>query len=201
MMKLYHSPSSPFVRKVQVLAIETGLIGQIEIVPVTGTPLDGEKVSAAQNPLAKIPALERPDGCALYDSRVICQYLDALAGGGFYPQAHRWETLTLEATADGIMDAGVLMIYESRCRPEDMVYAPWVEAQWGKITRALDALEARWMSHLHGPVDIGHVAVGCALGYLDLRQSARNWREGRPSLAAWFGKFAQRDSMQATIPV
>lgn len=200
MMKLNHNPASPFVRKVHVLAIELGIVDQIEMVNAVGTPLDSGQMRIEANPLGKIPSLVRPDGPAIYDSSVICQYLNALAGGSFYPEAHRWEAMTLEATADGIMDAAVLMTYEGRCRPEDMVYAPWVDGQWEKVARALDALEARWMSHLHGPMDIGHIATASALGYLDLRHDARNWRAGRPSLAAWYEKFAARQSMLDTQP-
>ncbi|MDZ4136270.1 MAG: glutathione S-transferase, partial [Paracoccaceae bacterium] len=109
-------------------------------------------------------------------------------------------TLTLEATADGITDAAILMVYETRVRPEDKRFDPWVQGQWAKIARALDALESRWMSHLHGPLDIGQIALACGLGYLDFRHGTRDWRAGRPTLAAWEAKFAQRDSMKATAP-
>ena len=156
----------------------------------------------ARNPLGKIPTLERDDGPALYDSRVICRYLDDLAGGRLYPEKPRlWETLTLEATGDGIMEAAVLMVYEERTRPEEQRFAPWVEGQWAKIARALDALEARWLAHLAGPLDAGQIAVGCALGYVDFRHAARDWRAGRPGLAAWEARFAARPAMQATRPV
>jgi glutathione S-transferase len=120
---------------------------------------------------------------------------------GLYPAPPRlWDTLVLEATADGILDAAVLMVYEARIRPEELRYGPWVEGQWGKVSRALDTLEARWMDHLAGPLDIGHIAVGCALGYLDFRHAARDWREGRPALAAWAAGFGARASMTATAP-
>ena len=92
------------------------------------------------------------------------------------------------------------MIYETRFRPEEKVMMEWVEGQWGKVSRALDALNTRWMSHLNGRMDMGHIAVGCALGYLDLRHDARSWRTGRDGLAAWFEDFAKRDSMVATHP-
>jgi glutathione S-transferase len=199
-MHLISSPLSPFVRKVRVALIETGLAGQVEEVRLATTPLDTDPQAAAANPLGKIPALIRDDGAALYDSRVITRYLDDLAGGGLYPQARLWEVLTLEATAEGIMDAAVLMTYEGRFRPEDLQYAPWVEAQWAKTARALGAVEARWMSHLAGPFDMSHIAMGCALGYLDFRHDARGWRQGHPALAAWYATFAARDSMVATAP-
>lgn len=200
-MRLFYSPTSPYVRKVTVLLHETGLLPQVELVTGSGTPVDPGQAPLQANPLGKVPALERDDGPALYDSRVICRYLDDLARAGLYPEdARLWDTLTVEATADGILDAAILMVYESRIRPEALRYAPWVEGQWAKIDRALDALETRWMPHLQGPMDMGHIAVGCALEYLDFRHGARGWRQGRPDLAAWGGTFSARASMQATQP-
>lgn len=200
-MRLHYSPASPFVRKAMVVLHETGLVDEVEIAPATGTPLAPGSLPTAQNPLGKIPTLERAGGPALYDSRVICRFLDDRAGGRLHPPAPRlWETLTLEATGDGIMDAAVLMVYESRLRPPEHVLDEIVEAQWAKVTRALDALEARWLSHLAGPLDIGQIAVACALGYLDLRHDARAWRRGREGLADWAERFAARPSMQATQP-
>lgn len=199
-MKLYHSPASPYVRKVMVLIAEAG-ISDIETVPVSGTPTAPDAGLIERNPLGKIPALERSDGPTLYDSRVICQFLNAQAGAGLYPAAPRlWDTLTVEATADGILDAAVLMVYESRIRPEDKRYAPWVEGQWAKVARALEVLDSRWIDHLHGPIDIGQIAVGCALGYLDFRHGTRLWRKSHPRLAEWEAAFAARASMQATAP-
>ena len=198
-MKLYHNAASPFVRKVRVLAAEAGQTLDLADVFITPTA-PGDAVPAA-NPLGKIPALERDSGATLYDSRVICRYLDDLAGGRFYPEAPRlWETLTLEATADGIMDAAVLMVYEGRVRPEALQFDDWVEAQWLKITRALDAIEARWLSHLAGPLDVAQIAMGCALGYLDFRHGGRDWRTTRPGLAGWYNAFAERASMVDTRP-
>ncbi|WP_116132766.1 glutathione S-transferase [Tropicimonas sp. IMCC34043] len=199
-MQLFHSPTSPFVRKVMVVLHETGQLDHVTLVPASGTPLAPNTLTVSQNPLGKIPTLIRDDGPALFDSRVICRYLDDRAGAGLYPAARVWEVLTLEALADGIMEAAVLMVYESRLRPADLVYDTWVESQWAKITRALDALEGRWISHLAGPLDMSQIAVGCALGYLDFRVDDRNWREGRKDLAAWDAGFAARPSMQATRP-
>jgi glutathione S-transferase len=201
MLRLFHAAASPYVRKVMVLLIETGQLGDVTLVPASGTPVEPGTLPLAQNPLGKIPCLERPDGPALYDSRVICRWLDDRAGGRLYPPPPRlWETLTLEATGDGIMDAAILMVYETRVRDEDRRSAAWVEGQWAKVTRALDAIEARWMAHLAGPLDMGQVAVAAALGYLDLRHAARDWRAGRPSLAAWEARFAERPAMVATRP-
>ncbi|MGV8985518.1 MAG: glutathione S-transferase [Cypionkella sp.] len=200
-MRLYHSPTTPFGRKVMVLILETGLVDRIEIVPASGTPVAPGTMPLDRNPLGKIPALVRDDGGAVYDSRVICRYLDDLGGAGLYGAAPKlWDVLTLEATADGMMDAAILIVYESRVRPEDRYFREWVEGQWSKIARALDAVEATWMPHLAGPLDMGQIALGCALSYLDFRHAARNWRDGHPKLAAWEAGFAQRPAMQSTVP-
>ena len=201
-MKLYHSHTSPYARKCAVVIRELALDAQVQIVPATGSPMDPGSIPVALNPLGKIPLLERADGPALYDSRVICRYLDDLAQGGLYPAPPRlWDVLTLEATADGILDAALLMVYENRLRAPEARNPGWVEGQWGKIARALDVIEARWMAHLAGPLDMGQIAVGCALGYLDLRHDDRGWRNGRPALTGWFARFGQRPAMVATVPV
>lgn len=200
-MKLFHSPASPFVRKVVVLLHELEKAEEVELVGVTTTAFDSDPNLVASNPLAKLPALVRDNGTTLYDSRVITAFLNDLHGGKMYPSgSSRWETLTLEATGDGIMDCAVSMAYEARLRPEDMQYGPWIEAQWSKIERALSVLNARWISHLSGPVDMGHVSVACALSYVDLRHGARNWRAGNDALAKWHNTFDSRPSMQATKP-
>jgi len=201
MMKLFHSPASPFVRKVTVLLHELDRVDAVALEGVTTTAFASDPGLVAAHPLAKLPALTRADGPTLYDSREITAYLDDLFGGDLYPSgAARWEVLTLEATGDGIMDAAVSMAYEVRLRPEAQQSPEWIEAQWAKVERALDVLGTRWMSHLAGPMTAGHIAVGCALGYLDLRHDARNWRTGREALAGWFEAFAARASMQATKP-
>lgn len=199
-MKLLQSPASPFVRKVRVTLHETGQWDDVEQIDVTTSPKASDAALTAANPLGKIPALIRPDGPALYDSRVICRFLDARANGGFYPDSHIWDTLALEATADGIMEAALAMVYETRYRDAEQVSQDWIEAQWAKVARALDAVNSRWMSHLQGRLDMGHIAIGAALGYLDLRHDARNWRGGRDGLDQWYTEFAQRPSMQATQP-
>jgi len=200
-MQLFHSPTTPFGRKVMVALLETGLDRAVTVVPATGTPVDPGTMPLDQNPLGKIPALVTDEGDALYDSRVICRYVDHMSGGKLYPTAPRlWQTLTLEATADGILDAAILMVYESRIRPEEKRFADWTDAQWTKVARALDSLEDRWLGHLAGPLDMGQIAVGCALSYLDFRHGARDWRKGRPELAKWEAEFARRGSMAATIP-
>jgi glutathione S-transferase len=200
MMQLLQSPASPFVRKVRVLLLELDMADEVEMVEVATSPIRPASEVSAAHALSKIPALIRPEGCTLYDSRVITRYLDARAGGRLYRDSHIWETLTLEATGDGIMDAAVLMVYEGRCRPEDKQDKGWLDGQWGKIENALDALNARWMSHLAGPLDAGVISVGCALGYLDFRHPDRPWRKGRDALDDWFAVFSERASMKATMP-
>ncbi len=201
MMQLYQNPASPYVRKVLVVLHETGQLDDVGMIASGGSVVDTSKMPLAENPLGKIPTLVRDDGPALYDSRVICRYFDARADAGLYPESRLWEVLTLESTADGILDAAILMVYEARIRPAELHYAPWIEGQWSKVTRALDALDSRWMGHLAGPLDIGQIAVGCALGYIDFRHGARDWRGERPALADWFAEFSTRPSMEATVPV
>lgn len=200
-MKLYHSPTSPYVRKVMVLLHETGQLDDIALEPAQTAPTNPVAGLAAKNPLKKIPALERPDGATLYDSRVICAFFDDRAKAGMYGSgARKWEILTLEATADGILDAALALTYEGRLRPEDKRWDDWAEAQWGKVASACEALNTRWMSHLNGPMDMGQIAVACALGYVDFRHDARGWRKGCDALAEWYGTFADRESMRTTIP-
>lgn len=200
-MKLYSSPTTPFGRKVMVQILEAGLSDRIEVIPVAGSPLDPGTLPLSDNPLGKIPALVSDTDGAIHDSRVICRYLDQRFQTGLYPAgAGLWPVLTLEATADGILDAALLMVYESRLRPADLHFAPWVEGQWQKIERALDAIEGQRLALLQGPLTMAHIAVGCALSYLDFRHGSRDWRHGRPGLAAWEAGFARRPAMQGTQP-
>lgn len=199
-MQLISADPSPFARKVRVLLLETGQIENVEIVCVTTTPVNPDATVTAANPMNKIPALVRPDGPAIYDSRVITRYLDARGESGMYPENRLWDTLTLEATADGIMDAAVLMTYEARLRPPEHQSQDWTEAQWKKVRGAIGAINTRWMSHLAGPLDMSHIAVACALGYIDFRHGDRNWRKENDALDDWYAVFSERDSMKATAP-
>lgn len=200
-MKLFYSPASPFVRKIPVMLQEMGKADTVALEEIATTAFNSAPALTASNPLGKIPALERPDGTTLYDSRVISRYLNDLHGGGLYPEGRRlWETLTLEATGDGIMDCAVSMAYEVRLRPEAEQSQGWIDAQWSKVARAVSVLNARWMSHLHGPLDMGQISVACALSYVDFRHDARGWRTGNDALAAWHTEFESRASMQATLP-
>jgi glutathione S-transferase len=201
-MKLRYSPASPYVRKCLVVAHEAGLFEGLELVPtVTHDPASG---LASDNPLGKIPALVAEEGEVLFDSPVICEYLDSLhRGPKLFPPSGplRWTALRRQAMADGILDAALLRRYESM-RPADEQSPGWHEKQKGVIGRALDALEAEAgrLGDPAGPADIGQIAVGCALGYLDFRFAADEWRYGRPALARWFEAFSRRPSMAATRP-
>lgn len=199
-MKLLFASASPYVRKVRVLLHETGQADDVELLSVKTTPITTAAKARAANPLGKIPALIRDEGRPIFDSRAICRYLDARGNGGLYPEDRLWDVLTLEAMADGIMDAAILITYEGRLRAPERQDHGWLDAQWGKVSHALDALESDWVADLNGPRDMGQFALGCALGYLDFRHDARHWRTGRPALAQWFETLATRDSMRATVP-
>jgi len=199
-MQLLVSPASPFVRKVRVLIREADLMDTVQEVNVATSPLNSAPEVVAANPMGKIPALIRDDGPAIYDSRVITRFLDDLAGANLYPASRIWEALTLEATADAIMDAAVSMAYEARLRPAEEQSENWIEAQWAKAARGIAAVNTRWMSHLTGPLNIGQIGMACALSYIDLRHDARGWRNGHEALAKWHAEFCARDSMVATKP-
>ena len=201
-MKLYHSPGSPFVRKALVVAHETGLADRIEIVRAAMTPVAGVAALNADNPLGKIPALVLEDGTALYDSPVICEYLDTRHDGPrLFPAdgPGRWTALRRQALADGLLDAAILCRYETFLRPAERQWTDWIEGQRGKFRRALDALEDEAES-FGDTVDIGTISAACAADYLDFRSLDDGWRDGRPRLAAWLEGFAERPSMQATRP-
>lgn len=201
-MKLWYSPASPFARKVRICAIELGLADRIEPVEVTVVPSKPNVDLARENPLIKVPALKAEDGAVLYDSRVICEYLDSLAGGGrLFPAggAARWAALTRQALGDGVMDAGILRRYELVLRPAALRWDEWLAGQQAKIDHALDAADrdaGRWGDAF----DIGHITVACALGWLDFRFADFDWRAKRPALAAWRARIDARASVAQTVP-
>lgn len=197
---LRSSPPSPFGRKVKIAAAVLGLLDRIEIrMADTNDPSDSLR---RENPLGKIPALILDDGTVLFDSRVILEWLDAEAGGGrILPteRAARFAALRLQALADGLADAALLMVYEGRFRTEPERSAAWLAHQQGKVDRALAVLEATAPA-VDAPVTVGTIALACALGYLDLRFAGR-WREGHPKLVAWLDGFADRVPSFATTRV
>jgi len=198
-MKLRYSPTSPYVRKVLVAAIETGLDKRIEL--VTTSTADPASGLINDNPLGKVPALQLDDGSSLYDSPVICEYLDSLhSGPKLIPASgpQRWTVLRRQALADGFMDAAILRRGES-VRPDGEKSPAFLALQRQKMVSAADALEKEAAS-LGTALDIGHISIACALGYADLRHAADEWRKGRPALAKWYEGFAKRPSMQRTAP-
>jgi glutathione S-transferase len=188
MMILRTAGPSPFGRKVKIGIEILGLHDQVTVEAADTN--DPEQKLLQQNPLGKIPTLILDDGTALFDSRVILEYLDQLAGGGvIVPRGDaRFAALRLQALADGIMDAALLQVYEKRFRPEDKHHQPWLDRQAGKVSRALAALEPE-PPMMGKPPHVGHIALACALGYLDLRFEGR-WREGHPQLVGWLAAFA-----------
>lgn len=199
-MKLLYSPASPYARKVLVLAHETGVFSRLEVVTAGASPTGPSPDVAAHNPLGKIPALVLDDGTALYDSRVICEYLDGLSQGPrLFPEGTaRWDALVRQALADGLLDAALLARYERVLRPEPQRWDAWDAGQTAKIRAALDRFEAVVADM--PALDIGTVTMACALGYLDFRFPDLAWRDGRPATAAWYAVFEGRPSMAATAP-
>jgi glutathione S-transferase len=200
-MKLFYAATSPFVRKCLVSAHELGLRERLELVSAAPHPVNRDRMLVASNPLGKIPTLITDEGTVLYDSRVICDYLNALADGPLIPPQGpaRWRVLVDQALADGVMDAAVLVRYESAARPEKLRWNDWITGQLEKVTCGLAELERR-ARDLAGRVDAGTIAVGCALGYLDLRFASLEWRDKCPDTAVWFEQFGKRESMAATRP-
>lgn len=200
MMILFSSPASPFGRKVKIAASLLGLADRFDIrkanVNDEGDPL------LRSNPVGKIPALQLADGTAIYDSRVIVEYLDQLAGGGrILPSEprERIRALTLQAAADGILDAALLQVYEGRYRPQELRHQPWLDRQAAKVARTLAALEADPPALPENPT-VGEIALACALGYLDFR-FAGTWRAAHPRLVAWLDAFAASvPAFAATTP-
>lgn len=198
-MKLYSSPTSPFARKVRIVIREKGA-SQLIAEEMVAALSDPAELHAA-NPLGKVPALLLDDGTALFDSPLICEYLDAtLDGPTLLPPTGpaRWQAQRLHAIGDGIADAAVALIFEKN-RPEPERSENWMGRWRRAIIRSLDLLEAEAMS-LDGQTTLGTIAVECALDYLDFRHDDLSWREGRPHLAAVFKKTSGRAAFQETAP-
>jgi glutathione S-transferase len=195
-MRVLTSPASPFGRKVKLTAMTKGLISQIEFENVAATD------ASNTNPLAKIPVLIMGDGAMIYDSPVICEYLDAqVATNVMFPGegANRWQTLTRGALGDGIIDAAILLVYEARYRPEEMQVDSWIEMQQKKIDRALAHLEAAPPA-LDRPTDYGLMTIAVALAYLDFRHEGK-WRAGHPNMVAWLAAYEDAvPSFKETAP-
>lgn len=196
-MKLHFSPTSPYVRKVNAVAREKGLADRIEL--LSSSPWVENDLPQA-NPSGRVPALVTDDGTVLFDSRVICEYLDEMGSGDtLFPKGgNRWQVLRTAAIAEGILDAGVSIANERR--KDKAHWSDWyIGRQTDKINRSLDMLETE-ADRLSGPVTIAQIATGVALGYIEFRKYVDDWRAGRPKLTAWYAAFSQRPSMTATEP-
>jgi glutathione S-transferase len=196
MLKLRHSTTSPFVRKVVVTAIETGQDKEIERVKT----VTGDLALGADNPLQKIPAMTLEDGTKLIDSKVICEYLDQRKGGRLIPAPgpKRWTVLARQALCDGILEAAILRRYESQ-RPEALRSIEWDSKQKLKVDQGLAALE-REAPGFGDAVDLGTLTAAITLDYLDFRFAHDAWREKHPNLAKWHKPFSQRPSLTSTMP-
>ncbi|MDE2007921.1 MAG: glutathione S-transferase N-terminal domain-containing protein [Rhodospirillales bacterium] len=196
-MKLFYSPTSPYVRNVMACAILRGLDGRIEKVPTN--PHQSPPGLIAANPLSKVPCLLADDGTALFDSPVICEYLDDLGTAPKLfpaPGPARWRALVLQAMGDGILDASVPRRAE-QARPREDARDAAIARMRDAVNRTLAMLEAAPPGEA---LDIGTIAVACGLGYLDFRFAAEPWREAHPKLAAWFARIGAVPALAATAP-
>ena len=200
-MKIYHSPASPFVRKCLVVAHELGIADRIEHLPSAAHPVNRDAQIVRDNPLGQVPTFFCDDGSVLYDSRVICEYLDAQQSGGLFPASGpaRWQRLTELSLADGITAATLLARYETAVRPEALRWSEWTDGQFAKVRSGVEWLD-RAAPGFGDSVHIGSIAFACALGYLDFRFADYDWRGYAPAAAKWFAAFNARPSMQATMP-
>ncbi|MDA0785796.1 MAG: glutathione S-transferase [Proteobacteria bacterium] len=198
-MKLIYAAASPYARKARVAAIECGASDKLDIEAVA--PWEDPAGYRDVNPVGKVPALVRDDGPPLYQSNLVCEYLDSQGTIKIYPDPGpaRWTALRQIAAADGILDASVAERMEGMFHEGDAIATKFIDRQELSVKMALDQLEAE-ATDLDGPVTIGQVAVACALGYRDFRFAEVDWRDSRPKLAAWFAEFAQRPSMIETDP-
>jgi glutathione S-transferase len=202
-MKLLFAPTSPFVRKVMVCAHLTGQVDRIELLDSAAHPVRRDSRIAAHNPLAKVPTLILDDGQALYDSRVICEYLAShVPAFAIFPEigAARWTALAQQALGDGLLDAALLARYELTARPAEVQWPTWREALLTKVAAALEAIEAMAPKLARSEPTIGEITIGCALGYLDFRFPEIDWRANHPQAAQWNESFQQLPAMHATRP-
>ncbi len=200
-MKLFFSPASPYVRKVMVFAMRLGLADRIEKLTAAANPVNRDPNIVAVNALGKVPTLLTDEGQALFDSRVICEYLNALGKGQLYPAdgPGKWAVLAEHALYDGMLDASLLARYEEAMRPEALRWPAWRDGQMDKILVGLKHTEAR-VASFGDRFDLATITLGCLLGYLDFRFASFDWRTGHPKLAAWFVRFSALPEMKATVP-
>jgi glutathione S-transferase len=198
-MKILFSPTSPYVRKCLVTAMELGLDQKITLLPSNAHPVNRDRNIIAVNPLGKVPTFFTDDGQVLYDSRVICEYLNDVAKGALFPAAgrERWTSLTLQSLGDGMLDAALLARYEDVARPQALKWADWRAGQIDKIDTSLQALNGtpEWLANR---VDIGSITIACALWYLDLRFPELSWRQRYPQVATWYAAYSLRPATLAS---
>lgn len=201
-VRLFHSPASPYVRKVMVTAFERGVEDQVELLSSAAGPVKRDQNIVRHNPSGKVPSALLVNDQPLFDSRVICAYVDTLAEGkSVYPTDDcRFTVLMLEALADSMLDACLLCRYELVMRPKELYWADWYAGQMEKIDSGLDDLESRWIAAISDEFHAGAIAVACTLGYLDFRFADKDWRTAHPKLAAWFSSVSLRPSMEKTFP-
>ena len=197
-MQLLYQTHSPYARKVLVLAHETGLAARLHVMHQETSPTCRNDLVFALNPLGKVPVLVLDDGATLFDSAVICDYLDGLHDGPRLIPARgseRWRALRLQALAQGMADAGIALRWETERRPVHTRWPPMAQGQAGKLLAAYDLLERE--AEFDGPLDLGQIALATTLDWLEFR-ALPDFRAGRPRLAAWFEAFTRRPSMTAT---
>ncbi|WP_091909900.1 glutathione S-transferase family protein [Chitinasiproducens palmae] len=202
-MQLLHAPTSPYVRKVRVSAHLLGLSERIALLPSAANPVVRDGRIAVHNPLAKVPTLVLGDGRTLYDSRVICEYLDSLRPDyGLFPASGhaRWQALGRQSLGDGLLDAALLARYEYTARPSDKQWDGWRNAQLVKVQSCLAIIERDADALACERLTIGEVTLGCALGYLDFRFPDLAWRDAHPNAARWHARLQTLPAMQATFP-
>jgi len=200
-MKLYGDLLSPFVRMSMVTAHEVGLGSRVEHIVENTNPAKVNERLAALSPIGKIPILETDHGHGVYDSRVIMEYLCHVAGNtALIPNdgVKRFRVLTLQALGQGMADAAVAYRYEVAARPKGLQWEDWMTRALARIHAAQDDVEINWMDSL-SEINVGSIAVGVTLAYIDFRMPDFGWRNGRPKLAAWHEGFCKRDSMIKTV--
>jgi glutathione S-transferase len=199
-MKIYFSPASPYVRKCLAVAYELGIADKIEKLPSNAHPVNRDRLIIADNPLGQVPTFFTDEGAVIYDSRVICEYLNAKANGQLFPAdgKQRWEVLTQQALADGMLGACLIARYEGVARPEPFRWSDWRAAQLDKVTTGLEWMEANQQSFQ--AINIGTISLACLLGYLDFRFPDYPWRDNAPQTEHWFNKMSERPSFRYTFP-
>ena len=199
-MKIFYSSASPYVRKVMIAADELGVVDRIERLPAAASPVNRDANIIEFNPLGQVPTFFTDDDQVLFDSRVICEYLNTTFNGKLFgDQQNRWAILTDHSAADGILGASLLVRYELLARPEALHWQAWLDGQFGKVTTGLQYFENK-AEQLDDRMDIVTITLACAFGYLDFRLDDYGWRKRFPKLSAWNDKFSNREIVAKTKP-